>query len=217
MLKAIFNFNATATHKGANMKTIDDITDFIFLENNPKKADIIFIPGGSYAEIAERAAELWIKDYAPLILPSGKYSVKRGYFPKPLSKSEKYSGTYNTEWDFLKDILIKNGVDENTILREDNAQFTYENALNSREITDKLNLHISKAIICCKSFHARRCYMYYQWAYPDTEIIVCPSEVQGINRDNWFTTANGVEKVMGELTRCGSQLKEYIMEFTKER
>lgn len=198
------------------MKTIDDITKFIFLENNPEKADIIFIPGGSYAELAERAAELWRNEYAPIILPSGKYSIKRGYFPKPLSKSEIYSGTYNSEWDFLKDVLIKNGVDENIILREDNAQFTYENAVKSREITDKLNLHINKAIICCKSFHARRCYMYYQWAYPDTKIIICPSEVQGINKDNWFTTENGVERVMGELTRCGSQLKEYIMEFTKD-
>ncbi len=199
------------------MKTIDDITSFIFLENNPEKADIIFIPGGSYAEIAESAAKLWLNDYAPLILPSGKYSVKRGYFPKPLSKLEIYSGTYNTEWDFLKDVLIKNGVDENRILRENNAQFTYENALKSREITDKLNLHINKAIICCKSFHARRCYMYYQLTYPDTEIIICPSDVQGINKNNWFTTENGVDRVMGELSRCGSQLKDYIMEFAKNK
>jgi len=198
------------------MKTVDDITNFIFLESNPEKADIIFIPGGSYPELAETAAELWSNEYAPLILPSGKYSIKRGYFPKPLSKADKYNGTYNTEWDFLKDILIKNGVNENRILREDNAQFTYENAFKSREITDKLNLKIDKAIICCKAFHARRCYMYYKWAYPNTEIIICPTEVQGINRNNWFTTEIGVDRVMGELMRCGTQLKDYIMEFTKD-
>ncbi|MBZ9635221.1 YdcF family protein [Clostridium sp. FP1] len=198
------------------MKTIDDITNFIFLESNPKKADIIFIPGGSYAELAENATVLWKSGYAPLILPSGKYSVKRGHFPNPSSKAEKYNGTYNTEWDFLRDVLIENGVDENPILKEEDAQFTYENVFKSREITDKLNLHINKAIICCKSFHARRCYMYYKWAYPDTELIICPSVVQGINRDTWFTTENGVERVMGELMRCGSQLKDYIMEFAKE-
>jgi uncharacterized SAM-binding protein YcdF (DUF218 family) len=197
------------------MKTVDDITNFIFLDNAPEKADIIFIPGGSYAaELSEKAAELWIDDYAPLILPSGKYSVKRGYFPKP--KSEKYNGKYNTEWDFLKDVLIKNGVDKNKILKENRAKFTYENAFNSREVTEKANLNINKAIICCKAFHARRCFMYYKWAYPDTEIIICPSEVQGINRNNWFTTKKGVERVMGELTKCGSQLKDYIMEFTKD-
>lgn len=199
------------------MKTIDDITNFIFLESNLEKADIIFIPGGSYTEfLGETAAVLWKNDFAPLILPSGKYSIQVGYFPNLSSNMEKYNGIYNTEWDFLKDVLIKNGVPENRILREDNSEFTFENAFKSREITDKLNLHINKAIICCKSFHSRRCFMYYQWAYPDAEIIIYPVDVQGIAKSNWFTTENGVEKVMGELTRCGSQLKDYIMEFTKD-
>lgn len=48
------------------MKTINDITNFILLDNNPEKADIIFIPGGSYAELAEKSAELWNNKYAPL-------------------------------------------------------------------------------------------------------------------------------------------------------
>ena len=133
-----------------------------------------------------------------------------------MSKSKEYNGIYQTEWDYLKDVLIKNGVAENRILREDSAEFTFENAFKSHEITAKLNLHINKAIICCKSFHARRCFMYYQWAYPDTEIIIYPVDVQGINKSNWFTTENGVEKVMGELMRCGSQLKDYFMEFAKD-
>ncbi len=41
------------------MKYIDDITKFIFISDEPIKADIIFIPGGSYPEIAETAAKLW--------------------------------------------------------------------------------------------------------------------------------------------------------------
>lgn len=198
------------------MKTIDDITNFIFLENKPKQVDIIFIPGGSYAEIAEKAAELWACKYAPIILPSGKYNPKRGYFPKPSSKTEKYSDKYKTEWDFLKDVLLKNGVDESAILREDNAESTYENAFKSREITDRLDLQINTAIISCKAFHARRSLMYYKWAYPSIEIIICPSEVQGINRNNWYTTENGIERVMGELMRSGSQFKDYIMGFMRE-
>ncbi len=197
------------------MKTITDITNFIFLENNLEKADIIFIPGGSYAELAEKASELWKNNYAQLILPSGKYSPKRGCFPKPSSKAEIYNDMYTTEWDFLNDVLIKNGVDKSAILREDNAEYTYQNAFKSREVTDKLDLHINRAIICCKSFHARRCFMYYQWAYPESELIICPSEIQGISKDNWFNSENGIDKVMGELMRSGSQFKDYIMELTK--
>lgn len=197
------------------MKTITDITNFIFLEDDLKKADIIFIPGGSYAELAEKAAELWHNKYAPIILPSGKYSPSRGCFSGPLSKAAKYDNAYTTEWDFFKDVLIKNDVDESAILKEDNAEYTYQNAFKSREVTDKLGLTINKAIICCKSFHARRCYTYYQWAYPDTELMICPIDVQGISKETWFNQKQGIDRVLGELMRTGSQFKTYIMQMSK--
>jgi uncharacterized SAM-binding protein YcdF (DUF218 family) len=197
-------------NRGGRLRIFEDITRFIFLKDKPQKADIIFIPGGSYAEIAEEAAKLWNEGYSGIILPSGKYSVKRGYFPGPLSKADKYDGNYNTEWEFLRDVLIQNGVSEEAILREDKAEYTYVNAILSKEITDKLGLNIKKAIICCKSFHARRCLMYYQLVYPKTEFIICPSDVQGINRDNWFESEVGIERVMGELMRCGGQFKDIL-------
>lgn len=100
------------------MRIINDISNFIFVEDKPQKADIIFIPGGSYAEISEEAAKLWHQGYSDLILPPGKYSVMRGYFPGPLSKADKYNKKYNTEWEFLKAVLIENGVDEKNVLRE---------------------------------------------------------------------------------------------------
>ena len=198
-----------------DIRTVTDITNFIFLENNPEKADIIFIPGGSYPELSEKAARLWKHKYAPIILSSGKYGPKRGCFLKPSSKSEKYNGIYETEWEFLKEVLLKNGVDENVILREDNAENTYENAFKSREITDKLGLDIKKAIICCKSFHARRCFTYYQWAYPKSELIICPSDVCGIDKHNWFNSEKGIDKVLNELMKSGLQFKNYIRELSK--
>jgi uncharacterized SAM-binding protein YcdF (DUF218 family) len=192
------------------MKFIDDITNFIFLDDKPQNADIIFIPGGSYPEIAEKAVTLWSEGYSPIILPSGRYSVTCGYFPGPMSKANVYSKKYHTEWEFLKDVLIQNGVDESYILREDEATNTYENAIFSKRITDKHNLKIQKAIVCCKAFHARRCLMYYQTIYQQTQFIVCPTETKGINKENWFKTDEGINKVLGELSRCGSQFVDII-------
>ena len=37
------------------MKFYDALTDFIFTEQKPEKADAIFVPGGLYGEIAQRA------------------------------------------------------------------------------------------------------------------------------------------------------------------
>ncbi|MEG2786866.1 MAG: YdcF family protein [Romboutsia sp.] len=174
------------------------------------------MPGGSYSELPERAAKLWINNYAPIILPSGKYSKTRGMFLKPSSKSDKYNDIYASEWDFLRKVLLINGVDEKVILREDKAENTYENAFKSREITDKLGLKINKAIVCCKSFHARRCFVYYQWAYPQAEIIISPCDVGGINKDSWFNSEKGRERVLNELTKSGEQFKSYIKDISQQ-
>ena len=197
------------------MRAIEDITNFIFLEDIPKKSDIIFIPGGSYPESAEKASELLNKGFASLVLPSGKYSYTLGYFPGTKTKAERYKGPYETEWSFLKDVLIKNGVQENSILQEDKAESTYDNAFKYRAVTDGLGMEIKRAIICCKSFHARRCYMFYQWAYPNTEFILCPVDIKGISRESWFLSEDGIKTVMGELAKCGDQFKKDIKKLVK--
>lgn len=192
------------------MNIIDDITDFIFLEHQPQNADIIFIPGGSYSETAEAAANLYTNGYSNLILPSGNCSITLGQFNGPKSKIDIYNNIYSTEWEFLNNVLLYNGVPKNSILKEDKATYTYQNALFSKEVTDKMNLNIEKAIICCKSFHSRRAYMYYQLVYTNTEFIICPVDTNNITKSNWFKSSIGIDTVMGELSKCGSQLSDNL-------
>lgn len=189
-----------------------DITDFIFIKDLPQKADIIFVPGSNYGKPAEYAAELWKQGYAPYVMPSGRYSVKKGYFPGAKDGQDRYPGPYATEWEFLKEVLLSEGVDTRAILKEDKAQFTYQNALFSRQRTDECNMKISRAILCCKSFHARRAYLYYQDAFPDTQFFVCPVDVGGVSAQNWYQSEKGVRKVLGELERCGSQFGKIFLE-----
>ena len=113
----------------------------------------------------------------------------------------KVNEKYETEFAFLKDVLMKNGVKEDAILKEDQATFTYENAKLSRKVTDAAGLQIKKAIICCKSYHARRSLMYYQDSYPETEFLVCPVCADGISRENWKNTLEGRQAVSGEISR----------------
>jgi len=186
------------------MKTVEN---FIFAEDIPEKADIIFVPGNGYPEMAEHAARLYREGYAPYILPSGKYSVVMGHFSGVLSQKAVYDGNYDTEWEFLKDVLVHNQVPEEAILQEDNATYTYENAIYSRKVTDALGLKINKAILCCKSYHARRALMYYQKLYPDTRFYVCADSPDGITRENWKNTEEGIQAVTGEVTRIIHQFQ----------
>ena len=180
---------------------IEQISEFIFAEDEPEKADIIFIPGNGYSQMAEKAAALYGKKYAPFVLPSGKYSIAVGKFGGVLSGQERYNGKYRTEWDFLKDVLVKNHVPDEVILKEDQATFTWENAKNSRIVTDQNKLVIQKAILCCRNVHARRSLMYYQKSFPEAKIFVSPSVIGNVTKENWYTTKDGIDAVNAELSR----------------
>lgn len=70
--------------------TVKSIGDFIFVENSPEQADIIFIVGGSFPELGEKAAELWKDGYAPICFVGGGVSAKTGAFSGPKSKADIY-------------------------------------------------------------------------------------------------------------------------------
>lgn len=195
-----------------NQAFLDQITEFVFAEHKLEEADIIFIPGSGHPQLAEEAAKLYHQGWAPWILPSGRYSITTGKFSGVLDKQECYQGSYETEWDFLSQVLQEKGVPGTAILKEDRATYTYENAIYSRQVTDGMGLEIKKAILCSKPYHARRCLLYYQLLYPDTRFMVYPIKDSKIQRDNWFLTEEGTRLVFGELERMGTQFHEIMRE-----
>ena len=108
---------------------------------------------------------------------------------------------------------MKNGVPEEAILREDQATFTYENAIYSRQVTDACGLTIKKAILCCQAYHARRCRLYYEILYPDTRFYVCPTNTLGITRENWYSSQEKIDIVLGELSRLGGQFHDIVRQY----
>lgn len=196
------------------LEWIDDITRFIFLEDDPKPADILFIPGNGHAEPSEWAAKLYLDGYAPLILPSGRYSITTGAFCGQQTGNHQYEGRFETEWAFMRTVLMENGVPDSAILREDEATFTYQNAIYSRRRTDQERLTVRRAILSCMPVHARRAKMYYQTLFPETELLICPAPGASITRENWMHEPDGIDAVLGELTRCGSQFHDILREIT---
>ena len=194
------------------LEWIEDITRFIFLEDAPQPADILFIPGNSHAEPSEWAAKLYHDGYAPLLLPSGRYSITVGGFCGQKTGAQQYEGRFETEWAFMRAVLMENGVPDSAILREDEATFTYQNAIYSRRRTDGEHLTIRRAILCCMPVHARRAKMYYQTLYPDSELLLCPAPNAAVTRGNWMTEPEGIDAVLGELERCGSQFHDILRE-----
>ena len=197
-------------YKSGYMKAFFDcISDFIFVSDNPEKAEVIFVPRGDYPDSAVRAAELYREGFAPWVLPSGRFSNLTGRFTK--------DSRYGTQWEYLRQILLDEGVPDSAILKEDQATFTWENAICSRKVLEERGALPGKAILVCQAFHARRCLMYYQQQFPETRLLVCPVETKGITKENWFLDADKIDVVLGEMERCGGQFHEIMKDRLKER
>ena len=200
---------------------IKEIGDFIFVEDEPQKSNVIITVGGSFPQIAEKAAELYKSGFSEYVLAGGGVSVKTGVFAGVKDKKEIYSGDYRTECDFYEDVLIKNGVPKEAIVREDKSGHTRANAEFAAAVLKEQGIPTEKIILVCKRFHARRCLMFFQSYFPKTEILVVPADIgngeTNVTKDNWHTSSYGIKRVMGELARCGDQFTETDIKQYKKR
>ena len=192
-----------------NQRVIRDISDFIFMNDAPQKSDVIFIPGTSQSAVTEKAARLYCAGCAKYVLPSGMYSGKRGKFAAEKIDNPRYAGDYATDYAYCRYILTENGVPENAIIREDRSTHTGENAAYSAMALKELGIRVERAILCCQAFHARRAFMSYARHFPDTEILVVPTDTQGIRKEDWFRHEKSYRRVMSEVMKCGEYFLEY--------
>ena len=150
----------------------DCITDLIFTETEIEPADLILIPGGSHPQPMEKAAGLYHQGLAPYLLPSGGYNSKIGQI----------------EWNFMREIGLKQGVPGTAILKEDQARNTFDNARTSWEVIQEADLKIRSVIMVCKAHHSRRALMSYQTVFPRRIkfMVVGVLDHRRISRENWF-------------------------------
>lgn len=175
----------------------EGITDFIFMEDQVEKADVILIAGGSKQELMEKAADLYHQGYSKYILPSGG--------------PNKNLLDYESEFDFLKAVGLSLGVNETAFIKEDKARHTFDNGALSRAALRELELPVKKAILVCKGFHSRRAYMTYKLHFPDTKIMVQTIvDDNNITRDNWMYDPKKRERVLGEVVKIGKYFEDHM-------
>ncbi len=186
----------------------DAVSDFIFMEDEPRPCDVIFVPGNNLPDLAFKAAQLYREGYAKYVLPSGKYSKLVGEFRQNGQVQDEKTvpaEAFETEWAFMRGILLAEGVPDEAILKEDQATYTWQNAIFSRQVLEKKGLPFETAILCCQAYHARRAWMYYKQQFPETQILVVPVTTRGITRDNWYYSKEKTDVVLGEMSRIGEQ------------
>ena len=96
----------------------------------PQKADVIFPAGKRVpADGGTGGKRCGKKAMRPESSPQANTVVLEEKFAGVQAGADRYGGDYETEWEFLRAVLMKNGVPEKVILQENRATYTYENAI----------------------------------------------------------------------------------------
>ena len=175
----------------------DDITNFIFLEDELEESDIIIIPGSKSNYTAYKAAELFLNGFAMYIMPTGGVNIL----------------TQENECEKYRKILIEKNINPKFIINEENAKNTFENAIFSLEKIKENNLNIKSILLVCKSYHCRRVVMTFKSIFPE-DIKINYISVYGpdrLNKNNWYTKQNWIDIVLEEIEKIGKYFKSEIL------
>ena len=128
-----------------NQDGLRKITDYIFLESKPQKADLAIVFGTRYPEPIYKTLELYSNKLVSKILISGGKNKVTG----------------EKEACMMRDRLIKLGVEKESILTEEESTNSLENVLFSKIIIEnKIGFrNIKKIIAVVKHYHSRRALM----------------------------------------------------------
>ena len=130
-----------------------------------EKADCILALGSHDLRVAERAAELYLEEWAPLIIFSGGL----GNFTKQMWTE--------TEAEQFAAIAIRMGVPEEAILIENKSSNTGENILFTQELLVKKKLNPQSFIVVQKPYMERRSYATFKQQWPGKKLVVTSPQI----------------------------------------
>lgn len=164
--------------------------DYHHLGHQLKKADCILVLGSHDLRVADRAAELYLAGFAPLLVFSGGL----GNFTKEVWT--------RSEADLFADIAIKAGVPETAILRENKSTNTGENIIFTQKLLASKNLDPQSFIVVQKPYMERRSFATFKKHWPHKELMVTSPQ---ISFENYSTEEIPLERVInimaGDLQR----------------
>lgn len=181
------------------------IWDYHLMNAPLQKADCIFVLGSHDTRVAERAAEIYLEGWAPLLIFSGGL----GRLTKEVWNE--------SEGELFAKIALQKGVPTKDILIENRSTNTGENVLFTRQLLQEKDLDPQRFILVQKPYMERRTYATFQKQWPGKTVYVTSPQ---ISFENYPTTEMPMEKIInimvGDLQRIrvyaekGFQIHQHI-------
>lgn len=164
---------------------IKEITKYIFLDSQPRKADLAIVFGNRHQETLKKVFQLYQKGLVSKILLSGGINKITG----------------QNEAEQMANDLVAKGVKKEDLILENKSTNSLENVLFSKKkIEQEIGFSkIKKIIAVVKHYHSRRTLMTFKKYFPKTvELLPVTYNIYGFDRDNWYKSEVGRKKVLEE-------------------
>lgn len=132
----------------------------------PAKADCILALGSHDLRVADRAAELYLQGWAPLVIMSGGL----GNFTQEMWTE--------SEADKFARIAMEKGVPADAVLTENKSTNTGENILFTQQLLQQKRLDPQNFIVVQKPYMERRSYATFKKHWPDKNLLVTSPQIE---------------------------------------
>lgn len=139
--------------------------DYHQMKHSLVKSDVILTLGSHDLRVADRAAELYLEGWAPLLIFSGGL----GNFTAGMWTE--------SEADRFAAIAIKLGVPADAILIENRSSNTGENIMFTEKLLRERNLNPSSFIVVQKPYMERRSYATFKKHWPNKDVVITSPQI----------------------------------------
>jgi uncharacterized SAM-binding protein YcdF (DUF218 family) len=129
------------------------------------RADVVLVLGSHDTRVAERAADVFLEGWAPLVVFSGHLgALTRGRFER-------------SEAAVFADVAVSRGVPRERILLEDRSTNTGENVVFTRHLLSDRGIGAKRAIAVQKPYMERRTLATFHARWPGLDVIVTSPQI----------------------------------------
>jgi uncharacterized SAM-binding protein YcdF (DUF218 family) len=141
------------------------IWNYHHLNHRLEKSDAILVMGSHDLRVAERGAQLFLENWAPLLIFSGGLgNLTRQIWDRP-------------EADLFAEIAVRMGVPREKILIENRSTNTGENVRFTKDLLATLRLDPQRFILVHKPYMERRAFATFQKEWPEKHVLVTSPQI----------------------------------------
>lgn len=168
--------------------------EYHHMNHELEKSDCILALGSHDVRVAERASELYLQGWAPLVIMSGGLgNLTKEIWTEP-------------EADKFAKIAIQKGIPPSAILIENRSTNTGENIVFTQQLLVKRKKDPESFIVVQKPYMERRAYATFKMHMPEKNILVTSTQV---SFDEYCTEQIPMEKVINIMVGDLQRIKLY--------